>query len=184
MVPGQDLDGFSVGMVVENEVFQKVQEVFLLADAPEHGFQGYAALVRLRQALPLVEEFVLAAQGAHLGLHAVGEHQKGVVVEQVGNCVQIVRVVVGVGVLHVHGGLFQLHKQQRNAVHKANDVRPPAVQLPVDFQLLDGQEIVLARVLEIDHRRPPGLSFPIRPLDRDGDAVPDQKILLLVDLQK
>ena len=89
-----------------------------------------------------MEELVLAAQGAHLGLQAVGEDEKGVVPEQVGDGVQIVGVVVGVSVLYVHSVLLQLHKQQRDTIHKAHDVRAAAVQVAVDLQLLDGQEAV------------------------------------------
>ena len=110
-------------MVKQDEVFQQIQKILLFADAPEHGFQSHIALVMLRQSLPLMEELIFASQRAYLGLHAITEHQEGVVVEQVGNGVQIVSVVVVVGVLHIHGILFQFHEQKRNAVEKAHNIR-------------------------------------------------------------
>ena len=80
-----------------------------------------------------MEELVFAAQCTNLGLHAVTEHQESVVVEQVWDGVQIVGVVVVVGVLHIYGILFQLHKQKRNAVEEAHNIRSAAVVVTVDF---------------------------------------------------
>lgn len=58
-----------------------------------------------------MEKLVLAAQCAHLSLQAVGEDEKGVVVEQVGDGVQVVGVVVRIGILDIHRILLQLYKQ-------------------------------------------------------------------------
>ena len=138
MIAGQDLGGASAGVIKENEVLQQIQEVFLFADTPEHGLQGHAARLLLAEALPLVEELVLAAQSAHLGFYPVGEDEKGVVVEEMRDGVQIVGVVVGIGILHVYRGFFQLHKQQRDTVHKTHNIGAAAVEIAVDFQLLDG----------------------------------------------
>ena len=49
MVPGQNLYRFSIGMIVEDEVFKQVKEVLLFADAPQHRFQSNAAFVFLGQ---------------------------------------------------------------------------------------------------------------------------------------
>ena len=111
MIAGQDLGGASAGVVKENEVLQQIQEVFLFADTPQHGLQGHAARLLFAETLPLMEKLVLAAQCAHLSLQAVGEDEKGVVVEQVGDGVQVVGVVVRIGVLDIHRILLQLYKQ-------------------------------------------------------------------------
>ena len=131
-----------------------------------------------------MEELVFAAQGAHLGLQAVGKNQKGVVVEEVGNGVQVVGVVVRVGVLDVHRGLFELHKEQRDSVDKAHNVGAAAIEVTVDFQLFDGQEVVVVRALKVDDRRSLFLGSAAGTLDGDWDAVPDQGILLLVGLHQ
>ena len=174
----------SAGVVKKDEILQQIKEILLFADAPEHGFQSHAALLFFLQPFPLVEKLVFAAQRAHLGLQSVGEDQEGVVVEQVGDGVQIVGVVVGVGVLHVHPGGLQLHKQQRNAVDKAHNIRPAAVQIPVDFQFPDGEEVVVVWVLEVDNGSVFFLCFAAGLLHGDGDAVPNQEIFFLVDLQQ
>ena len=184
VVSGQNFCGAAAGVVEEDEVFQQIQKVLLFADAPEHRLQGHAARLLLAEALPLVEELVLAAQGAHLGLQTVGEDEKGVVVEQVGDGVQVVGVVVRVGVLHVHGVLLQFHKQQGDPVDESHDIRAAAVQVAVDFQFLDGQEVVVVRVMEVDDLGPLLLGFAVGALDGDGDSVPDEGIFLLVDLHQ
>ena len=142
------------------------------------------ALLFFLQPFPLVEKLVFAAQRAHLGLQSVGEDQEGVVVEQVGDGVQIVGVVVGVGVLHVHPGGLQLHEKQRNAVDKAHDICPATVEVAVNFQLPDGEEVVVGRVLEVDDGGVFFLCSAAGLLHSDGDAVPNQEILFLVDLQQ
>ena len=184
MIAGQDLGGASAGVVKENEVLQQIQEVFLFADTPQHGLQGHAARLLFAETLPLMEKLVLAAQCAHLSLQAVGEDEKGVVVEQVGDGVQVVGVVVRVGVLHVHGVLLQFHKQQGDPVDESHDIRAAAVQVAVDFQFLDGQEVVVVRVMEVDDLGPLLLGFAVGALDGDGDPVPDEGVLLLVDLHQ
>ena len=90
-----------------------------------------------------MEKLVFAAQCAHLGLQSVGENQKGVVVEQVGDGVQIVGVIIGICVPHIHPGGLQLHKQQRNTVDKAHDIRAAAVQVTVNFQFPDGEKVIV-----------------------------------------
>ena len=180
----EDFGRGPVGTVVEDEVFEEVEEILLPADAAQHGLQRHAPLVLFRQTLPFVEEPVLAAERPHLRRQPVGEDQERVVVEKMRDRVQVVGVIVLVGVPHVHRRLLQLHEEQREAVHEAHDVRPAAVQLPVDLQLLDRQEFVVLRVPEVDHRGGLRLRLPVRLLDRYRDAVADQEILLLVRLQQ
>ena len=184
VVPGQDFCCVSAGVVKENEVLQQIKKVLLFTDTPEHGLQRHAARFLLFEPLPLVEKLVLAAKCAHLGLQSVGEDQEGVVVEQVGDGVQIVGVVVGVGVLHIHSGSLQLHEKQRNAVDKAHNVRAFVIQITVNFQLLNCKKTVVFRVLEVDDGGVFFLCPAARLLYCDGDAVPDQEIFFLVDLQQ
>ena len=106
VVAGQDLGGAPAGMVVKDEVFQQIEEGLFLADAPQHGFQLHSACIALFQALPLVEKLVLAAKCAHLGFQSIGQHEKGIVIEQLRNSIEVIPIIVYVGVLHIHGGLF------------------------------------------------------------------------------
>ena len=171
-------------MVVKDEVFQQIEESLFLADAPQHGFQFHAACIAFFQAFPLVEKLVLAAKRAHLGFQSIGQHKEGIVKEQLRNGIEVIPIIVYVGVLHIHGGLFQLDEQQRNAIDKAHNVCPAAVQLRVDLHLFYGEEVVVFRVFEVDHRRAADFGAAIRPLDRHRDAIPQQKILFLVDLHQ
>ena len=184
VVAGQNLGGAPTGMVVKDEVFQQIEEGLFLADAPQHGFQFHAACIAFLQTLPLVEKLVLAAKRAHLGFQSIGQHKKGIIVEQLRNGIKVIPIIVYVGVLHIHGGLFQLDEQQRNAIDKAHNVCPAAVQLRVDLHLFYGEEMIVFRVFEVDHRRASDFGAAIRPLDRHRDAIPQQKILFLIDLHQ
>ena len=131
-----------------------------------------------------MEELILAAQRTDLGFRSVGEDQKSVVVKQMRNGILIVGVIVGVGILHVHRVLLQFDEQQRNPVDKADDIRTAAVQVAVDLQLLDGEEMVVIRIPEVDDRGIFGFCPAAGLLHGDRDTIPNEEILLLVDLQQ
>lgn len=101
-----------------------------------------------------------------------------------GDCVQIVGVVVGIGILHVHRVLFQLHKQQRNPVAKTYNIGAATVEVTVDFQLFDVQKVVVVRVLKINNF----CSFFFRSatgtLDDDRNPISDKVVFFLVDLDQ
>ena len=54
----------------------------------------------------------------------------------------------------------------------------------MNFQLLDGQKVIVSRVLKVDDLCSFLLGFPIGALDSNGDALPDKGVLLLVDLHE
>ena len=134
-----------------------------------------------------MEEFVLTAQGSYFCLHAIGENEKCIVVEQMGDGVQVVGVVVRISILNINRRLFQLHKQQRNSIDETHDIRAAAVEIPMDFQLLNGQKVVSFRVvwvLKVNNHCPLFLGFAAGTLHCHRNSIPDQGILLLVNLHK
>ena len=184
VVPGQDFGGMPAGVVKQNEILKQIHEIALVADAPQHGFQGNRTFFVLFQALPLMEKGVLAAQSTDLGFLPVGQDQESVVIKQVGDGVQIVGVIAGVGILHIHVEILQLHEQQGDAVDKSHDIRPAAVQFAVDFQFLDGQKVVVQRVIKVKYPNTPDFRLSVRLLDRNRDAIPEIAVLLLIDLDQ
>lgn len=54
----------------------------------------------------------------------------------------------------------------------------------MNFQLLDGEKFIILRVLKVDHRGSLRFRLTVRLFHRDGDAVPEEKVLFLVDLQE
>ena len=103
VVTGKDFHRVAAGVVVKNEVLQQIKEVLFFADAAQHRFQSYAALLFFVKTLPFMEEFVLAAQRTDLGLGAVRQYKEGVVIEQMRYRILIIGIVVIVGVLNVYG---------------------------------------------------------------------------------
>lgn len=101
-----------------------------------------------------------------------------------GDSVQIVSIVVGISVLHIHCVLFQLHKQQRDTIHKAHNICAAAVKIAVDFQLFDSQKVVVVRILKVNDCCFFLLSSTIWTLDSDRNTVPDKGVFFLVDLNQ
>ena len=97
VVPRQYFDRAPVGVVVQDEVLEQVKEILFPADAQQNRFQRDAPLLLLPETLPVVEKLVLAPQRPDFGFRAVGEHHKGVVIEQARNGVLIIAVVVLIG---------------------------------------------------------------------------------------
>ena len=184
VVPGQNFGSVPAGVVKQNEILKQIHEIALVANAPQHGFQGNRTFFVLLQPLPLMEEGILAAQSTDLGFLPVGQDQESVVIKQVGDGVQIVGVIAGVGILHIHIEILQLHEQQGDAVDKAHDIRPAAVQFAVDLQFLDGQKVVVQRVIKVKYPHTPGFLFSIGLLDRNRNAIPEIAVLLLIDLDQ
>ena len=131
-----------------------------------------------------MEKGVFAAQRADLRLGAVGEHEKGVIIKQVGNRVQIIGVIIHIGVLHIHIVVFQLHKQQRNAVDKADDVGAAMIVFAVNLHFLDREKAIVIRVEKVDDSRPLDFGLAAGSPDRHGNTVADEGVFFLVDLHE
>ena len=184
MVSGQNLHRPTVGVIEEDKVFKQIQKVFLFADAPQHRRQRYTAGILFFEALPFMEKFILAAQSADLRLHSIGEHQKGIVMEQERYGVQIIGVIIRIGIFHVHIVAFQFNEQERQTVHETDDICTTPVQVAVDFQLLYSEEMVIVRDIKINDSGPLLFRSAIGFLHLHRDPIPDQEILLFIDLQK
>ena len=61
-------------MVVNDEVFEQVEENALVADTAQHGFEFDISLIFLLESFPLVEKLIFAAESSNLCLVAVTEH--------------------------------------------------------------------------------------------------------------
>ena len=81
---------------------KEVHKVLLVADAKKHRFKVHCTHFVLFETLPFVEELILRAHCADLGFKTVGEHQKGVEMEELRNSGEIIGIVAIVGVLYVY----------------------------------------------------------------------------------
>ena len=103
VVTGKDFYSIAAGVVIKDEILQQIKEVLFFADAAQHRFQGYDALLFFVKALPFMEEFILAAQRADLGFGAVRQYKEGVIIEQMRYRILIIGIIIIVGVLYVYG---------------------------------------------------------------------------------
>ena len=180
VVPRQDLLRLAGGFVEQDEVLHQVEQVGPVAHALEQGFHGDHARLFLGQPFPLVEMLEPAGDRADPGLHTIGQHHQPVVVEQVRDRVLVVEEVLLVSGANILADVLQLHEQQRQAVDKADDVRPAAVQITAHPQLAHAEEIIVFRAIEIEHPQP--LAHPLALGGAEGDLhpVPDQPVLVAV----
>ena len=121
-----------------------------------------------------------AGHGAELGIHAVGQHDKGVVMKQVRNGVLVILEVLLVGRPDVLADILQLHEQQRQPVDEPHDVGPPAVQIAPHPQLPHAEKMVVRRLCEIEHPQPLPHALALAVAERDLHAVLDQLVLFPV----
>src|SRR5438045_2191700 len=97
MISGNDLaSSTGAALIEQNKVLYKIQQVLFGEHSVKERLRVHAPLVFLGVALPLDEVFPLAGNRAIPRLVAIADHQKGVVMEGVGDAVfaQIVRKVV------------------------------------------------------------------------------------------
>ncbi len=180
VVAGQDLLRFAGGLVEEDEVLQQVQEVALVAHALEQRLHVHRARFFLGQALPFVEVFPLAGDRADLGLFPVAEHHDGVVMEDVGNCVLVVREVLLEGNFQILVDVLALDEQQRQAVDEADDVRPFVVDVAAHPQLAHAEKVIVLRIAIVNHPQPFAHPLVLGVAEGDLHAVADQVVLFAV----
>lgn len=182
MISCQNFGSMIVGMVIDDEVFQQIEESFLFADTAQHGFQTDNTLFALIQAFPLTKILIFAAQCADFGFHAVGEHHKSIEPEQLRDGMLIIVIVGIIGLANIHAELFELHKQQRNAVHKADNVRTAMIQCAVNLHFLYGEKVIIGGVVEVDEPCHARFHVAVWQAEIDGNAASDEAVFLLVGL--
>ena len=184
MITGKNLCCTSAGMVKQNKIFEQIKEIFFLTNTTKHGFKRNTALVFFRKTFPLMEELIFTSESAYFSFCSVRKHKESIVIEQMWNGILIVGIVIIICILYIHGILFQLHKQQWNTIYKANNIRPSAVQIAMNFQFFDSKKIIVVRILKIDNRCFLCFCLPIRFLYRNRNSVTNQKVFLLIYLQE
>ena len=95
------------------------------------------------------------------------------------------RVAV-IGVVLIEGGLevpvdvLALDKEQRQTVHKADHVGPPAVETALNPQLAHAEEVVVLRFVKIKHPQSRMCPLALVVTERDRHPVAHQHIFLAV----
>ena len=104
---------------------------------------------------PRLEPFLAGAERADARLHAVGGDQHRIGIEQRRDLrligLQLVERRPDVGVLV--GRVLQFDDGQRQPVDEQHHVRPAGVLAFGDGELIDGEPVVVLRVVEVDHAR-------------------------------
>ena len=131
-----------------------------------------------------MEELPLRVDGAHTRLQSVAEHDKGIVVEQLGYGVEIVAIVLVEGINYLHVVVLQFHEEQGNAVDIAHNVGPSMIERTIHPHFPDTKELVLLWRIEVDDLGLYLLCLTIGLRAFHWDTVAYQLIFLLVNLHQ
>ncbi len=164
---GQDA---AAHVLEDDEVADQIQEPALVKNAFQDHLQLRHPLWRIAAPIdraPGLEPLLARAKDADPRLRAVRDDERAVVVEERRDlrlvCPELVERRPDRGLLVSR--VLQLDHAERQPVEKDHDVRPPVVPLRPDHrELVDGQPVVVVRILEVDHARlraPDGLPRPV-----------------------
>ena len=113
VILGDKLDQSALRLHEEREVFDEVEQPFVIAQPPKHGLQRTRALFLLgTDAFPLGEVLPTGGDPAEFALGAVGNDNQGIVPEQMGNGVFVVAQIVVVSGVDRFVNPFELHQQE------------------------------------------------------------------------
>ena len=91
-------------------------------------------------------------------------------------------VVIVIRFAHIHTHLFQLDEQQRDAVHKADNIRPSMIQCSVNLHFLHGKKVVVGRIVKVDDTSQTFLQIAVWQTEINRHAAGDEAVLQLVGL--
>ena len=94
VIAGDDFLRLARRLVEKNEVLHKVHEVTFVTDSLEQRLHVHDTRLFFGEPLPFMEMLPLAGNASDLRLLTVAEHHHRVVVEDVGNGIAVVRVVL------------------------------------------------------------------------------------------
>ena len=176
----ENLLRLSRGIVEDDEVLEKIEEVRLRAHSHEQRFHIHGARLVFGEAFPVVKVFESGARRSYLRIDSVGQHHKGVVVEEMRHGIHVVHKVFLERDADILRDVLQLHEQQRQAVDEADNIRPAAVEVAPDPELPNTHELVVFGGVEIEQPQATGVAFAPAVPERNLHAVPDQLILFPV----
>ena len=152
MVAGNEFDQFPHRMIEQDEILEEVEQAAFFAHAVQDRVEADHAFFVLADAFPVVEMLEFRSERADLAFKTVAQQDDGIAVKQPGDSVFVVAQVGFVGHPEFAVVGFQFDENQRNAVDETEDVGAlAALRFALDPHLLHGEEIVLPRLIEVEH---------------------------------
>lgn len=135
-------------------------------------------------AFPAVEVFEAGGEGAVLRVVAIADDHEGVPVEQVGDGVAVVGVVLFVGAVDVDFEAFEFDEHQGQAVDEADQIGPAQMQGAAHPQFTHGEEAVAFGSVEVDQAQAFIDEFAGVVAEFDGHAIAQQLVFFGVVLDE
>ena len=144
---------------------------------------GRGVNIVLIEPLPAVEVIPAAGDGTKARIQSIGDDHQRVVMEQVGDRVFVVGVVVVKRRLQAFVVALEFDEHQGQTIDEAHQITAPPEWATLHPQLTHNKKIVLGWVLEVDHRDVHVLGS-IATGRLQGDAIAHQPPFRFVVLQK
>ena len=93
---------------------------------------------------------ILCRDRSDFGVDAIRQNRQCIVMEEMLHGVAVVAQVLVVGPLQILVDVLALHENQRNAVDKADQVRPAPVDVAAYPELAHRHEVVFFRMVEVE----------------------------------
>ena len=166
----------------QDEILEQVHEPPFVADDLQQGFhrQPSVPLVAFIELQPFCIMLKVGADRTKPSLFAIGEDDKGVEMEEMGDCILVVGQIFGIGAAQILVGAFELAEQQRQPIDEAHNVGSPPMGIPTDPKLPNTEKIVILRRLKIEHAQMFHLLLAIL-AELHLHPVTDQGVFLLID---
>ena len=150
--------GAAAEIFEHDEVAKEIEEAPLVENSLDHDLEFRQVIFSERLArdrAPGFEPLPARAERADARLDSVRNQQRLVVSEQRLNLGLVgLQLLIGIPDRRVLvRGILQLDNTERKAVDEDDDIRPPVVFVFDDGELIDGEPVVVVRIIEIDQPR-------------------------------
>ena len=182
VVAGEDLRHGSRRLVIDDEILEEVEQIRLGTCPLQQRLHIHRTWFVLGKTLPGMKELELGGVRTDLRIDAVCENHERVEVEYLRHDLAVIAEVVAVGDGDVLRDVLQLHEDERHAVHEPDDIRTAATaERTAQPQFAHAEEVVVARIGEVEDAQRSLLLRAVRHRVANGDAVEKHLVLLAVD---
>jgi len=180
VIPCEDLDELAGGIIEHDEVLHDVHQVALVEDTLEQCFHADRTRLILGKTFPLMEVPELAAHRPDLCIHAVGENNDGVMVEEVRYGVLVIAQILLVRGSDISVHVLQFHEDKGDAVDEPDDICPAAIEITSYPEFPDSEEMVVRRLIEVEGSQPLLLEIALISAKRDQHSFLKERVLVLI----
>jgi len=125
-----------------------------------------------------------AGNGAKLRLVAITKNEQSVVMKDMRDGIGIVFEILLVAQANILADILELHKDERQAIDKAHNIRTPPVEVAPNPELPHTEKMVVQQLIKIENPQPMFQSLPFLILKGNQHPVAEECVLLTIRRQQ